>query len=170
MAKNTIRLKNFLNIINEETANAAIRPGDLIELMSTDKVRKHANAGQNVVPVMFAIENVNIGGDIGDNYAANDKVQAWIPQRGDEVYAIVKDDTVAIVIGDPLESAGDGGLQKHVADVESFESADPGSITVYPQNIVAIALEAVDVSGSSGEESQNSSGLGWDKRIKVRII
>ena len=42
-------------------------------------------------------------------------------------------------------------------------------MTVYPLQIVAQSLEAKDLSGSSGEE-ESSGALGYDKRIRVRIV
>jgi len=166
MARRTIKVKNYSDIMEEYDANAAITPGMLIELMSTDKVRAHANSGQNALP-MFACEDELQGKSVDDAYAANDKVQVWIPGRGDIVLGILADGENA-AIGSFLESNGDGMLKVHVADVESFESAEAGSITVYPNQIVGQAVEAVDVSDSSGGES--SGDLGYDKRIKVRII
>lgn len=173
MAKNTIMLKvTSPPVINEMVATAvAITPGMLLEPTSTvDTVQAHSTAGGSLKPHMFAIENTLFGGGVNDNYAVSAKIQTWIPQRGDEVYAFLKDDTTAVVVGDLLESAGGGLLQKHVPDVESFESADPGSITVVGNQLVGVALEALDLSGSSGAESQDSEGLGFDKRIKIRIL
>jgi len=167
MAYNTIKLTKYSDVITEEVANAAITPGMLLELMSTDKVRAHATAGGNAMPRMFALENELEGEGINDAFAADEKVQVWIPYRGDIVYAILADGE-NVAIGDPLESNGAGYLAKHVSDVESFESAEPGSITVLPEQVVGIALEAVDISDSSGAES--SGDLGYNKRIKVRII
>lgn len=168
MAYNTIKLKKYLDIIEEKVAAAAITPGMLIELTSTDtKVQAHSTAGGNAIPTRIALENELEGEDIDTAYATDDVVQTWIPQRGAVAYMILADGE-NVSIGDPLESAGNGYLQKHVADVESFESAEPGSITVYPNQIVAVALEAKDLSGSSGEES--SGTLGYNKRIKVQIV
>lgn len=167
MAYNTIKLTKYSDVITEEVANAAITPGMLLELMSTDKVRAHATAGGNALVRMFALENELEGEGINDAYAANEKVQVWIPYRGDIVYAILADGE-NVSIGDPLESNGAGYLQKHVSDVESFESAEAGSITVLPEQVVGIALEAIDISDSSGAES--SGDLGYNKRIKVRIV
>lgn len=164
---NTIKLKSYNDVIIERDANATITPGMLIELMSTNKVRAHASEGQNMVP-MIALENALEGEDINDNYAANDKVQIWIPTRGDEAYMILEDGE-NVVIGDLLESNGAGYLQKHVADVESFESAEPGSITVYPNQTKLMALEAKDLSGSSGEE-ESSDVVGYNKRIRVMVL
>jgi len=156
MAKNTVKLKKYLDVNVEYVANAAITPGHLIELMSTDKVQVHTTAGGNAVK-MFALENELEGEGITDDFAADDRVQCWICVPGEEVYAILKDGET-VVIGDFLESAGDGTLQKYVADVDSSDDIT----TIYPLQIVAQAIEAVDMSGSSGADPSG--------RIKVRIV
>jgi len=63
---------------------------------------------------------------------------------GEIVNAILKDGET-IVIGDSLESGGDGTLQKYTAGT-----------------VVGIAEEALDLSGSSGEETTN--------RLAVKIV
>lgn len=166
MAKKTIKLKKYVDIVIEKVANAAITPGMMVEPMTTDKVRAHATAEGNAVP-MFALEDELQGNGIDDDYSADDQVQIWIPQRGEEVFAILADG-YDVDIGDFLASNGDGYLREHTAEAESWGSADPGEVNVYPLAIVAQALEAVDTSGSSGEESSGS--LGYAKRIKVRIV
>ena len=157
MAYNTIKLKSYVDNIEEKIANAAITPGMLIEPMSTDKVRAHATAEGNALP-MFALEDDLQGNAIGDAYAADDPVQCWIPVRGDEVYAILADGYDAD-IGSKLVSNGDGYLRTHTAEVQSDAEAT--------EQIVAEALEAVDTSDSSGGES--SGALAYARRIKVRV-
>jgi len=166
MAYNTIKIKKYLDIVEEKEANAAITPGMLIEPMTTDKVRAHATAQGNALP-MFALEDELQGNGIDDAYAAADQVQCWIPQRGEEVYAIIADG-YDIDIGDWLASNGDGYLREHTAEVESWDVSEAGLVTVLPLAIVAQAIEAVDTSDSSGGES--SGALGYAKRIKVRIV
>jgi hypothetical protein len=159
----TIKLKKYLDIIEEYVANASITPGMLIELMSTNKVRAHATSGGNVLP-MFALEDELQGKDIDDNYAAGDVVQCWIAQRGEIVQAILADGQ-NVAIGDLLMSNGAGYLTKYVA--ESWESADAQQAnTLYPNIIVGIALEAQDLSALDGS---NSSLTANSKYIKVRI-
>jgi hypothetical protein len=97
-----------------------------------------------VIPIQFAVEDELQGGSIDDAYAASSRVQVWTPQRGDVVYALLKDGQ-NVVIGDLLESAGDGTLQKWVAD--TWTSQNVG--TIYGQVIVGTALEAVDLSNSA---------------------
>jgi hypothetical protein len=152
MAKNTIKIKKYADIIEEMTANAAITPGMLVEEMSTGNVRAHANAGQTAIP-MFALEDELQGNGIDDDYVAGDVVQVWVAGRGDNVNALLADGE-SVVIGDFLESNGDGKLRKHTA-----ESA--GGIE-YPQSIVGAALEALDLTGSSGEETTY--------RLQIRVI
>lgn len=158
MAYNTIKVKKYLDIIKEKVANAAITPGMLIELMSTGKVRAHATSGGNALP-MFALEDELQGNGIDTDYAADGQVQCWYPQRGEEVYAIIADGE-AIAIGDFLVSNGDGYLIEHVAEIQS--DVEP------TLQIVARALEACDVSDSSGGES--SGALGYAKRCLVEIV
>ena len=161
MAYNSVIIKNYNNHFEEYEANAALSPGMLIELMSTGKVRKHATEGGNALP-MFAIENKLEGEDINDAYAAADKVQCWIPVRGDEVYAQIEDEQ-NIAIGDFLESNGLGYLQK-ITNVEiSSQAAD----VVYPLQIVAQALEALDLSSLSAAGSSDTPSRQF---CRVRIV
>jgi hypothetical protein len=139
--KHTIKLKKYLDVIWEFVANAAIEPGMLVELMSTNKVRAHADANGNAIP-MFALEDELQGKGIHDAYAAGDPVQVWVAQRGEKVYALLEDGQ-AVVIGDFLVSAGNGHLRK-------FVGGDSGAAEELPMEIVAMALEAVDASQSSG--------------------
>jgi len=166
MGYNTIKIKKYSDVIEEYVAVAAVTPGMLIELTSAGKVQAHSSAGGDVLP-MFALENELEGEGVNDEFAADDRIQCWIPYRGDIVYAILADGENAS-IGSFLESNGAGLLRVLQPDTESYESNVAGSITVYPNKIVGVALEAVDISDSSGGES--SGDLGYDKRILVRII
>jgi len=150
MAKNTIKIKKYSDVIEEYPANAAITPGHLIEVMSTGYVRKHATAGGNCLP-MFALEDELQGKGIDDDFAQYDRVQCWIPGRGDIVLGILADGQ-SVQVGDFLESGGDGTLVKHVVD----------STGDYLFPLIGIAMETVDMSGSS---TVDPSG-----RIQVRII
>lgn len=156
MAKNTIKIKKYSDVVEELVANAIITPGHLVEVMSTGKARVHATAGGNALP-MFALEDEMQGNGIDTDYAADAPVQVWIPYRGDMVYALLKDGQ-NVAVGDFLESAGDGTLQKHVADLADSDDA----ITVLSNQIIGVAVEAVDMSDSTGADP--------DGRIIVRII
>jgi len=128
-------------IRKERVANAAITPGHLVEVMTTGKLRVHATAAANAQKA-FAIEDDMQGKTIDDAYAANAIVQYEVMQRGAEVNALIANGQT-IAIGDPLESAGDGTLQKHVPDFDS------GGQAIYENAIVGYAMAAVDMSGSS---------------------
>lgn len=160
VARHSVIIKKYSDVIEEFIASAAITPGHLVELYPTTagEIRVHSTAGGNVLP-MFALENELEGQGIDDAYAHEDPVQVWVPGRGDIVNAILADGQ-HIEIGDFLESAADGTLTKHTAD--AWTSHNTG--TVYAAAIVGVATEHVDVSGSSGLHPV--SGL----RIKVRIL
>lgn len=153
MAKNTIMIKVYGEpVIEEIVAAGTITPGFLLEVTSADKVQAHATAEGNAIP-MFALEDEYQGNDIDDNYSADDQVQVWIPQRGEQVYGLLADGET-VVIGDYLASNGDGYLRKHDPD-------DSGGIQI--NGIVAQALEALDMSDSSGGDPSS-------QRLEVRIV
>lgn len=157
MAYNTIKVKKYSDVIEEIEASGAITPGMFLEVDSNGKVVAHNSAGQNVLP-MVALEDEMQGKGISDVYASGDKVQVWIPYRGDMVYAILEDGN-NVAIGDFVESAGNGNVQKHTTDVSDAPN--------YTNQIVGVAVEAKNLSESSGGES---SGLLGDQRILIRII
>ncbi len=152
MARYTVKLKKYADIINEYDAVAGITPGHLLELTSANKVQAHSTEGGNAV-AYFALEDELQGKGIDDAYIAADKVQVWVAGRGDEVYALLANGE-NVSPGDLLESAGDGTLKKHVAG--------SAGVVEYPLAIIAQALEAVDMSGSSGVDPSG--------RICVRIV
>ena len=167
MALNSVVVKQHqAQRVQEELVvlTAAITPGMLVEVSSTSgKVIKHNSAGQNVIPPKFCLEDELQGSDIDTNIAVASPAQIWTPQRGDWVYAILADGE-SVAIGDPLESGGDGTLKKHVADTADSDD----SFTSYPNQIVGIAREALDLSDSSGGES--SGALGYNKRLIIEIV
>jgi hypothetical protein len=165
MAYHTIIIENHSDVFKEFAAAAAITPGMLVEQTpAAATLRKHATSGGNARP-MFAIEDALQGKGITDNYAAGDVVRAWIPGRGDIVYALIADEQ-NIAIGDPLESNGAGFLTKHT--VETWNSADAQvANTVYSFPVVGYALEALDLSGLS---TQGTSDAPLRQHMKVTIV
>lgn len=161
MDYNTIMLKsNPPNpVIYEKIAVSAFYPGHLLELDSDDKLKKHTTSGGNVAPILFAVEDDLQGNDIDDQYSADGTARAWQPQSGDQIYAVLADGQ-NVSKNDLLESNGDGTLTAYVAD--------SGTVTIYPNQIVAKADEALNIADSSGAES--SGALGYDKRILVTIV
>ena len=161
MTYNTIKIKKYSDVIEEIDAVEVFTPGHLLEETSAGKVQKHSTEASTVLP-MFALENELEGEGIDDAFSADDKVQCWIPYRGDMVYAWLADGE-DVDIGNPLVSNGDGTLRKMVEKLES--SAD--TTIDYSHRVVGFAVEAKDLSESSGGES---SGLIGDQHIVVRII
>lgn len=158
MTSNTIVLKGPWTRI-EGTASAAITPGHLCEVISTasglqfhNRWRKHATSGGNAEPI-FAIEDDSWGKDVTYDYVAETQVQLMQCQPGAEVWALLADGQTA-VIGSKLESNGDGQLRVVVAD------ASVGAVA--GEAIVAVALEALDLSGSLGTTVAS-------RRLHVRV-
>jgi len=151
MAKQTIKLKKYNDIINEYAAGTAITPGMLISLASDGDVDPNSSAG-GVCEKMFALEDELQGKTISDAYAIGDPVQCWNATSGEEVLALLADGE-DVAIGEVLVSDGTGKLKAATAD---------SSAVVVEEFPIAIALEAVDMSGSSGADPSG--------RIKVRIL
>ena len=126
----------------EALASGEITPGHLLERTSAtaDTVKVHALAG-GVAQRIFAIEDALQGNGIDDVYADGALVQARQYMPGDLVYALISNGE-NISKADKLVSAGDGTLQKADSDSATME-----------EDTVAYALEANDMSGSSGADS-----------------
>jgi len=152
MAFKTINTKGD-PVIGERKASAAITPGFLLELVSTDKVQKHATAGGSAY-AMFALEDENQGKEISDAYTTDNVCLFGMFRVGDEVNALLANGENAS-IGSKLESNGDGYLRVVDSDVSV------GDIGV--QSIVCMALVALDMSGSSGVDPAS-------QRIRCMII
>lgn len=137
----------------EFKAAAAITPGHLVEVHSTaGKCAVHSTAGGTAVP-MFALEDEAQGNDIDTAYTTDNEVRCGVFGPGDEVYALLFNGENATV-GSFLESQGDGTLR--TIDVDS----SVGLVGV--QSIVGVALETVDMSGSSGVDPSG--------RIRIMIM
>lgn len=130
----------------------SIYPGHLIQVHSTTQVKVHATAGGHAQKA-FAVEDEEQGNTIDDKYDVGLNLKYKVAQRGAEVFAWLKEGE-SVSVGDPLESAGTGELQKHTAAASNSDGAfDEGGETIYTDNIVGYALETVDLSSSSGADS-----------------
>lgn len=138
-------------IIQEALSAAAstIVPGDLIEFTSAGTVQEHSTAAVNAAK-LFADENIPVAGTIDDAYGAAETVRFGTAHSGQKINARVAAAAPAIVIGDVLESAGDGTVRKAVADAATD--------TVQRDAIVGYADEAVD-----------NSGGGTVVRLRIRV-
>lgn len=119
-------------------ADAAITPGHLLERTATG-VKVHATAGGRAQRI-FAVEDDHQGNEINDDYTAANRVffKNFLP--GDVVNTLIADGE-NIAIGDWLVSNGDGNLKEASADSAALEEDE-----------VAVALEALDLSDSSGAD------------------
>jgi hypothetical protein len=152
MAYNTIKLKKYQDIIEEYTATAvAITPGSLLEVTSAGLVQAHSTEGGPVLPII-ALEDELQGNGIDDDYAVSDKIQCWVAQRGEIAYLNVAD-SETVSQGDELISDGTGKVKVYTGDAASDEE--------YPQCLVGIADDDLDMTDSDDEE------IG---RVPVRIF
>ena len=135
-------------LIREELAVAAFSAGHLLEKVAAG-YQKHSTAAGNAQK-LFAVENLADAGGIDRAYVAGETARAVYAKRGDKIYALVPAAAPAIVVGDALESNGDGTLRKAVADTATD--------TTQRDAIVAYAAEAV-----------NNSGGGAEARIQVEV-
>lgn len=157
MAYKTITLLGD-GVRKEALANGAIYPGYLVYKSSAADFSAHGTAGGSA-QTMFAVENDLEGKNIDTVYANNTRMLACVFRRGDEVLALLAEGQNAS-IGSFLESSGDGYLRV----AEDPDSATGGQ---YNRNIVGIALEALDLSQSSGVEGAEALSK---SRIKIEIL
>lgn len=151
----TILLKGD-GLFKEALAGGAITPGHLINRNSSNQFVVHGTAAAETIP-MFAVEDEAQGKDITDAYASGEIVNAVIPEKGAEIYALVPANAAAIVVGDLLESNGGGTLRKRTP----FSQSGTTPFAVTPAGYtIARALEAVD----------NSANAAGPVRIKVEIV
>ena len=128
--------------VKEYTCNGAITPGHLCELNSSGQAIVH-NSADAPAAKMFALEDDLQGAEIGTAYTTLNKGQFGLFRSGDEV-AVLNANGENIAIGDLLVSNGDGTLKEYVL------GAAPSAVE-QPSSIVAVALEAIDLSGSSSD-------------------
>lgn len=138
-------------IRKEYAAGGDVTPGHLVRLNSSGQIVAHSGAGANAQR-LFAIENDLAGDGIDTAYESGDRAQCVVCPRGTEIYALLADGE-NVSVGDFLESAGDGTLRKH--------EADSAGVVEFPEAVVAVALEALDISASGNAEAG---------RIRVEIV
>jgi len=143
MALNTIsRIHSKGNYRYEEhVANAALSPGHLLEINSSNKVLKR-NSGSTVGEALFAMEDALQGKTVDDAYSANEVVPCILPAKGSVVNAMLYAG-VNYTVGTILESKGDGtltsGTTYPIAVVEDSECDLTGSNatdTLHPVRIL----------------------------------
>lgn len=141
---NSVILKQYNNAVREEAiCDGTPLPGHLLKVVSTGHFAVHATAGGNAQK-RFAIEDELQGGDITTAYTANSICQSVIAQPGDMVQARLKA-SENVVIGDYLESAGDGTLQKVTADATNINNQDVIAIAKEASNVASVVRLAVQI-------------------------
>jgi len=138
MASNQIQLKGDFRHEEHDAGEAGIYPGMLLELNSSGNVIKHPTAGGRHQK-MFANLDPLQGRTKATVYTNGDPVMIILPVSGSVVNALIRDGQ-DIAIGDELVSNGDGCLAKAL-DMNSYDEL---------QEVVGYAMEAIDLSGSSG--------------------
>ena len=141
--RKTILLQGEGNFKEAKSTAATILPGHLLKRTSSG-ILKHPTAGGNAQK-LFAFENEGNGGTIDTVYPNSSLIKFLSCEPGDEILAVLKNGE-NVAIGDFLESAGNGELRKHHADLES------GTGEIMPNCIVGVALEACDMSDSSAAD------------------
>jgi len=152
MAKNTIKLKKYSDVIEEFVAGAAITPGMLVALNASGAVIPHGEAAGNAIP-MFALEDELQGKTIDDAYEAGAPVQVWVAGRGDIVNAIAG---AEIAAGDFLVSDGTGKLKP----VDSAVSVNiTGTVTGADAALTDLELTLEEVAGDpAGDYTGSGTG------------
>lgn len=132
----------------EALSSAAVTPGHLLVLDSTLKVKPCATANIKTLPI-FAVEDDLQGNEIGTAYASGALVQYETARSGDEVYAFLANGQSA--------TKGDRLVPHTGGELATLASSDEEGA------VIAIALETLDMSGSSGADPSSN-------RILVKIV
>lgn len=156
-APKTIILKGN-PIRGERLAAAAITPGHLLELISTNKVRVHSIAGGTAAKI-FALEMGIVGDEITTAYAADDTVLFGHLCPGMEFYALLPANAPAVVIGDKLESNGDGALRKQLVTAASLNTGVVGNNNAITYTSKLPGVAGNDISIALVDPSGNSQAL-----------
>lgn len=141
MAIKTITVKGE-GVLIEGIASGTVSPGMLLERTNAANTMKaHATSGGKA-QTLFAVEDELQGNTVSDDYATTKRMFAKIFRPGDQVLARCANGQ-NLALGDFLCSNGDGKLRKCITD---------SSGVVVEDNPVAVCQQAIDFSGSSGED------------------
>jgi len=136
----------------EYKASGTPTPGHLLEMASATEAKVHASAGQPAEK-FFALEDELQGRAYTTAYTAATQMQCGHFRPGDVVNALIANGET-IAVGDELESNGNGELRKYTTD-------SAGAVE-YPNSLVGVSLDAVDMSDSSAADPSG--------RCRVRIL
>jgi len=123
-------------------AASAVKPGHLVEELAAGTVQEHSTAATNAQKLV-ALTNLCNGKTIDDAYGVAETCRYGAFRAGQLAFLRVAASAPAIVIGDALESAGDGTVRKQVTDSATDDTQRNA--------LVGHAVEAVDNSGGGTE-------------------
>lgn len=130
----------------DPAAVTVIRPGQLLEMNTSEQIIIHASANGPARPTRVAVENP-YGSDptvaaIETNYAIADNVRYIYPQAGDLCNMLIEASAVLVKGVTMLASAGDGSLQAITPDASTVEGS-----------IVARSEQDITVGGGAAERA-----------------
>lgn len=154
-APKTILLKGD-PLFKEALTSGAVTPGNLVQLNSSGVLVRHANAGQNAIP-LFAYENELIGSGIDTAYVTGNRGRYFAARPGDEVYAILASGQ-NVASGAFLESNGDGTLRAYT---------NQSGQNVYTAAVVGVSLEAKN--NTNGDSAGPPAATAGATRVKLEV-
>lgn len=124
MSYRTIRIKRYVDIVNEYDAGEAILPGSVLQLQSDKTVNNNTSSGP--LSVMVAMEDELLGNTTRDEYQSGDVVQCWNVVPGEEFLALLPSGSNPSV-GDYLEpsTANAGALKSHASGTAIAQVVEP---------------------------------------------
>lgn len=126
--------------IVDEDVTDGILPGMLIRQQADGTVVPHDVVGGSG-PKRFAVEVSHFGQrggavdqilDIDKPWLAEDNIPFGVPIPGDEVLALLDEDSADVVTGDLVMSAGNGRLTKMVALLGTPQGTPEGTVSAVP--------------------------------------
>lgn len=134
------------NIRQDEGVVAAANtliPGNILNINSSGDLINHATAGLSAHPLRVCTEALNTlrGLGVETTYAAASRASWAAVPSGTVLHLSLATDAAAIVIGNYLESDGDGTVRVRTVDATTDDTQRDST--------VAQALEAVDNSGAN---------------------
>lgn len=119
MASKAIRLSGEPNEWEQLTASAAITPGDVVEINSS-QWRRHASAGKNAIRAI-ALPRDEMGNDIDIDYAASQYVKVDFGRSGDRFNLWIASGE-DLSYGTFVESDGSGGVRALSTDAATDDT------------------------------------------------
>jgi hypothetical protein len=143
-------------LFKEALTGGTITPGNLVQINSSGVLVRHANAGQNAIP-LFSFENENVGSGIDSVYSTGNRARYFAARPGDEVWAVLASGQ-NVNAGAFLESAGDGTLRAYT---------NQSGQNVYTAAVVGVAKEAKN--NSAGDASGPPAVTAGATRIRLEV-